>query len=118
MKILKTMLVRTALALLALMPMLDGAHAVSLPPLLQAASEGKTEAVARLIKAGADPDTRAADGRTALMHAATNGHFDTVRALMINGAHKELTDNAGRTAFDYAFEKKYVDIIALLRDAS
>lgn len=100
------------------LPLTTMAQATPLPPIVQAASQGRTAAVTALIAQGASPDTRQADGRTALMVAADAGHFDTVRALMSAGAQRDLKDPAGRTAFDYAFEKKHSDIIALLRDAS
>jgi uncharacterized protein len=100
------------------LPLLTLAQAAAVPPIVSAASLGKTATVTALIAKGADPDVRQADGRTALMLAADAGHFETVRALMIGGASRDLQDPTGRTAFDYAFEKKHTDIIALLRDAS
>lgn len=88
------------------------------PPIAQAAANGEYSRVVSLIDQGASPDSRGKDGATALMLAARNGHFQVVQALLIRGARKDLKDASGRTAYDYAVEKKALDVMALLRDAS
>ena len=48
--------------------------------------------VARLVDAGADPNTRDNDGRTPLQVAAAQGSPDTVCALLKSGASPEIVD--------------------------
>ena len=50
--------------------------------LVAAAEQGALEAVAALIKAGATPDARDAQGRTALASAARNSQWEVVRELI------------------------------------
>lgn len=57
------------------------------PPLLTAASCGRTAMVQRLISAGAQLEARGQFGNTALGEAVSNGQFDCARVLLENGAH-------------------------------
>lgn len=53
--------------------------------MLRAATTGKTEAVALLIKAGANVNQTDSDGQTPLAHAAANGRQQTVELLLSEG---------------------------------
>lgn len=66
--------------------------------LLEAAATGRTETLERLLRSGASPDARDAQGRTALMIAAFNGHEAAVTALGKGGAHVSLGTPDGDTA--------------------
>eukprot|EP00803_Ostreobium_quekettii_P005432 evm.model.scf_593.6 EVM.evm.TU.scf_593.6 scf_593:38359-53547(-) len=54
--------------------------------LLAAASDGDTNAVSRLLQAGADPNATDSRGNTALILATANGHVSIVRLLLDAGA--------------------------------
>ncbi|MCX6774222.1 MAG: ankyrin repeat domain-containing protein, partial [Candidatus Micrarchaeota archaeon] len=54
--------------------------------LLDAALIGNVKRVERLLKAGADVNTKYKKGWTALMYAAGNGHSETTKILIENGA--------------------------------
>jgi ankyrin repeat protein len=54
--------------------------------LLSAAASGNHKAVAALLDAKADPETRDVSGNTALLVAAAAGHKSTVKALLRGGA--------------------------------
>jgi hypothetical protein len=69
------------------------------PPLLVAASEGRTEAVAILLEAGADPSLAGADGRTPLHEATSRGDSRAVALLVAAGADPKAEDELGRTPY-------------------
>ncbi len=123
----KQLILRSALSLACASPWMlhaQGADAagtaadVPLTSITRAASAGQAEAVTALLTKGANPDTRDANGRTALMLAASAGHYETVRRLLIGGASKSLKDNHGKTALDLAAENKHADLVALMQEAS
>ncbi|KAM7217653.1 hypothetical protein V8F06_007037, partial [Rhypophila decipiens] len=62
-----------------------------------AAYFGVGEAVAELLKAGADVNAKANDGRTPLYRASGNGHDSVVQQLLAAGADVNAKDNDGRT---------------------
>ena len=66
--------------------------------LLEAAREGDTASVRRLLKQGANIETKDQGGSTALALAADYGHADTVNLLLVKGADPV----AGRVAGDDA----------------
>jgi ankyrin repeat protein len=68
------------------------------PALLAAIREGDRQAVARLLGAGANPDTRDATGGTALMHAAAFAPPAMTAALLTRGADVNAVDRTGATA--------------------
>ena len=51
-----------------------------------------------LLKAGADANHAASNGRTAMMLAAQNSHEGCLRALLENGAAVNSQDNSGFSA--------------------
>jgi ankyrin repeat protein len=55
-------------------------------PIQRAAAEGHLAAIALLLRAGARPDAKDADGVTALVWAAVGGHADVASALIAAGA--------------------------------
>src|SRR5262249_18761577 len=65
--------------------------------LMMAAASGNPEAVATLIQAGADVNTReGVHGQTALMFAAALGRAAAVRVLAKNGADPSVTSKAAK----------------------
>ena len=67
-------------------------------PLMYAADKGYTLLVPPLLKAGAKPNLRAADGATALFIAALHGNSGIVELLMKAGADPRIKGPKGRTA--------------------
>lgn len=80
----------------------------SWPALVAAARGDHTETMDVLLKAGADINMRAYDGRTALMYSARQGKIKSVRFLIERGAELNLKDENG-TALSAA--KKSTQII-------
>jgi|GEM_PF-1107164 len=68
--------------------------------LLKAARDGDAARIV-LALSEAGPDTRDAEGRTALMLAAQAGDFESVRRLIWGGASASLKDPKGRIARDF-----------------
>lgn len=69
-----------------------------LTPLLFAIREGNTEAVARLLEAGANINhVSEGDHTSPLLMAAVNGRFDLAKMLMDKGADVKLASDAGAT---------------------
>ena len=67
-------------------------------PLMYAADKGYTLLVPPLLKAGAKPNLRAADGATALFIAALRGRSELVEILMKAGADPAIKGPKGKTA--------------------
>ena len=65
--------------------------------LLHAARQGHAEAVATLLRGGADIEQRSADGTPPLLIATINGHFDLARRLLELGADPNGASDAGAT---------------------
>ncbi|WP_281860185.1 ankyrin repeat domain-containing protein [Salana multivorans] len=61
--------------------------------LLAAAASGDADGVALALRAGADPEARDAQGRTALLLAAAEDHVATARLLVAMGASPDALDD-------------------------
>ena len=83
-------------------------------PLMFAADKGYTLLVPPLLKAGAKPNLRAADGATALFIAALRGQTEIIAALMKAGADPAIKGPKGRTALGVALAKGNPAILSLL----
>lgn len=85
-----------------------------------AAGLGQMEKVQKLLKQGADINSRAPSagnvpaGGTALMLAAARNHLDMVKFLISKGAKVNLADKGGGTALIYSVWKGHKDIVAHL----
>lgn len=64
----------------------------------------RSEIVARLLDAGADPNLADDSGRTALMGAAYKGNIPIIEMLLAHGADPNRTETSGQSAFDSAYE--------------
>lgn len=82
-----------SLALVLLFP-LSGISA-SVPALVEAARDGNTAAVRRLLQSGADPRLPGPDGTTALHWAAERGDAPSVAALLAKGADPNQVNRYG-----------------------
>jgi hypothetical protein len=77
------------------------------PPVVWLAQFGKTDALERMLAAGADPDARRGMMRTtALMMAAYHGKVPAIRVLFAAGADPNAVDWAGNTALHEAVQYK------------
>ncbi|CAO2649967.1 Nn.00g012590.m01.CDS01 [Neocucurbitaria sp. VM-36] len=70
--------------------------------LLEAAEEGDTTDVLRLIREGADINAQDAFGETPLHYATERQHIDVVRVLLRAGADPEVKNKRGMTILDRA----------------
>ena len=87
------------------------------PPLYLAARSGRTAFVARLLEAGADPETASAlRGTRALDAAVFYGHADVARRLLEAGADPLRRGPIGFAALDWALEAERPAMIALVLD--
>lgn len=68
--------------------------------LSEASMAGHTVVVGQLIRALADPNHRAEDGRTPLHRAAFHGWQPVVRLLLLHGADPSLKDTSGKSPAD------------------
>ena len=86
--------------------------------LMVAAVNGRTEAVAALIKAGADVNAKERElDVTALLQAAVNGHSETVAALIKGGADVNAKNKKGLTPLKLASLGGRAEIIDMLKKA-
>lgn len=80
----------------------------------QAAMDGQSAEVMRILDEGLNVDTKDQEGRTALMYAAFNGHSEIIEKLIRKGASINLCDNLGRTALMFASSGPYPSAVKLL----
>mmetsp|Transcript_39837 Transcript_39837/g.62160 ORF Transcript_39837/g.62160 Transcript_39837/m.62160 type:complete len:266 (-) Transcript_39837:101-898(-) len=84
--------------------------------LWEAAKNGETAEVDRLVRSGAQVNYWEAEAlqATALQWAATNGHADTVQALLKLGAAPDPTNQFGWTALHHAANWGYDEVCRIL----
>lgn len=85
--------------------------------LIRAVSEGETNFVKDLVKAGADVNKPANEGETPLITAVCVNQADTVRLLLEAGADVNAATQQGWTALLFASKLGYADIVKMLLDA-
>lgn len=86
---------------------------------IEAAGDGKLQAVNLFIRAGMDPDVinSARYGETAMMWAARGGHADVIRLLIQGGADPNIRNARDMTALGYALMHKHREAAEVLREA-
>ncbi|HVF25253.1 MAG TPA: ankyrin repeat domain-containing protein, partial [Anaerolineales bacterium] len=85
--------------------------------LIQAAEDGDTPTVQKLLMEGADINGRDALGRTPVMAATHGNQMDTVRVLIQAGADINIRDNRMDNPFLYAGAEGLLEILRLTIDA-
>jgi hypothetical protein len=83
--------------------------------IVQAAYDGKEDAVKMLLIDGVSPDKQNESGETALHNAAMVGYANICTLLLDRGASINLIDNQGNTPLDVAIEWEDEGIASLLR---
>merc|ERR1719315_110695 len=86
--------------------------------LIDAAKQGDTEAVTKLLNAGEDIHQRNDAGETALHQASKEGRLEVARILLARGASPHLTTVAGLTPLDVARENRREELVSLLQAAA
>lgn len=82
----------------------------------QAALEGRTDLVKKLLGEGVGADIADEDGRTPLMYAAFNGHNEIIKLVLDLGAKVNSHDISGRTALMMASSGPYPAAVKILLD--
>jgi serine/threonine protein kinase len=82
--------------------------------LIDAAAEGRVQAVRGALARGTDVNSRGRTGRTALMYAAEWGNVAMVQASLDAGADVNLKDNAQRTALHRSVMGRSPEIARML----
>jgi ankyrin repeat protein len=75
---------------------------------------GRVDVAARLLDAGADPDSRGEARRTPLMMAAREGHEAVASLLVSRGANARLRDAEGHSARVIAERAGHESLVAEL----
>ncbi len=83
---------------------------MSYTPLTEAARDGKTAEIRRLLQQGSGVDKKDGNGDTALIRAALNGRLEAVRLLLEKGAGVDLKQNDGWTALHCAACRGHVEV--------
>jgi ankyrin repeat protein len=78
-------------------------------PLMFAAREGQIETARRLVEAGADVNTIAADGKNALGMAIYNGHFELASLLVDSGTDVNHADAEGFPPLFWAVDRRNME---------
>ncbi len=84
--------------------------------LVDASIQGNPKRVERLLKQGADVNSRDSSRQTGLLHAARQGRTEVVRILLIHGADINAKDRHGYTALMNACNSGRTEIVKLLLD--
>ncbi len=79
-------------------------------PLLVAAENGHGRICSILAEAGANPETRDAEGQTPFIKAAINGHLDSLTALAKAKADVNAIDKGNMGAYDHALHKGHTNV--------
>ncbi len=95
---------------------LNAAEADGSTPLLWAANMNDTDLVARLLKAGANPNVRNELGSTPLAEAAFHSNIEMMRALLDAGANPDAPAADGQTALMIIARTSNVTAARLLLD--
>ena len=85
-----------------------------LPLLILASKMGAAPTVAQILGNGADVETRAEDGSTALMVAALHGHTQVIKTLLEKGAEVNAPGRTGGTALMAAAFAGHADVVKQL----
>lgn len=91
--------------------------------LVEAAKQGDVFKAERLLRQGADVNSREQNGQLALMGynsllwASSKGHFEMVKLLLSHGANVNAADSQNRSALMMASAGGYMDIVALLLES-
>lgn len=88
----------------------------SIYELLEAARQGDTSEVQRIMASGTNLDSQDYDGRTALHLAAAEGQDKVVHFLLENNANTNLKDRWGHTAISEAEAGKHKEVIKMLKE--
>jgi hypothetical protein len=86
--------------------------------LMQAAVNGRVQAAATLLEAGANPNAQNKDGETALMWAAAYNELEMIKLLLDSGASTKLKDSSGWTALMVAAWAGRPEAVELLKPKS
>jgi uncharacterized protein len=100
-----------------LLALVSGSSALAASPLIDAVKAGNREAIAALLKQGADVNASEADGTTPLMWAAYGGDAPLVDALLDAGAQVSAVNDYGATAMAEAATAGDAPIVGLLLKA-
>jgi ankyrin repeat protein len=85
--------------------------------LIEAIRKGHAAVVHAFLKKGSDPNSRDANGGTALHWAASRGNAEIARLLLYAGADPAATDGEGNTPLDVAVEKGKSKLVEMLGGA-
>jgi serine/threonine protein kinase len=102
-----------AIGLLTFMA-IRGPASLAIPPLIEAAEDGRLREVERQLGNKVPVDTKNSAGRTALMRAASAGHVAIVQRLLDAGANPQLADNYQSTALHSACWRGSREIVEIL----
>lgn len=89
----------------------------SLPTLLlETSSESQGQLLSLWQQAGADLNSRDAEGRTPLVQAVIAQHLEPVRSLVVLGVDLDAQDHQGKTAYIHAAQGDNATLLRYLRD--